>query len=415
MTKCQPRTLTPYIDGELRDDVQGQVEEHLRSCPSCSAIIDELTVAARRVQGLGRSTIPLAQLQPSVAAFAERARLEPGDIYGEDRPTRSRHKPSTSVAVVAAPDEPNAEAEAPPALEPVPTPEPVVEQLEAAPPAPPRSRKRQTEKFFAPAPDPALEGLPPAFWGGDEHTDPDTLLAEGREAVDQALAADTSEAPEAEPEAAAAPDEDAPVKAPAPGPSAIEPWRQAWNAEPDAGGDAATPGKDDTPATAAFWAALNEIGREQDSALLVGKAGPLVDDGPEAAVANMRAALRERSLLRPSLLSRARAPVSGRLQLALTIAVGLVIILGSGAILVYALRQPQPQAAARPAVQQTPRAQASANPTPSAVAQPSPAPALAAPALTNVLTAGAGGTPGFRVNGIGLAPRGRRDPGWCWT
>ena len=70
--KCQPRVLTPYLDGELPDDVHEQVEEHLRSCPSCGAMLDEVTVASERVREMGRSTIPVDSLQVALDLVAER-------------------------------------------------------------------------------------------------------------------------------------------------------------------------------------------------------------------------------------------------------------------------------------------------------------------------------------------------------
>jgi hypothetical protein len=77
VTRCQPLILTPYFDNELADDARSQVEEHLRSCPTCGAILDEVSVAAQRVQDLGRASIPHTELVGAATTFSERARLVP--------------------------------------------------------------------------------------------------------------------------------------------------------------------------------------------------------------------------------------------------------------------------------------------------------------------------------------------------
>ncbi|MDP9325602.1 MAG: zf-HC2 domain-containing protein, partial [Candidatus Dormibacteraeota bacterium] len=78
MKKCQPRLLTPYHDGELTRDARGEVEEHLQSCPSCGAMLDEVVVASQKVRSMGRAAVPLSALVPAVEVFAERAGLELG-------------------------------------------------------------------------------------------------------------------------------------------------------------------------------------------------------------------------------------------------------------------------------------------------------------------------------------------------
>jgi hypothetical protein len=78
MKKCQPRLLTPYIDGELTPDARGEMEEHLQSCPSCGAMLDEVTQAYLHVRAMGRAAIPPTSLRPAIELFAERAGLELG-------------------------------------------------------------------------------------------------------------------------------------------------------------------------------------------------------------------------------------------------------------------------------------------------------------------------------------------------
>jgi hypothetical protein len=71
--KCQPKELTPYLDGELAAETREQVEEHLRSCAACGALLDEATSARERVRGMGRSLIPATTLMPALEHFRERA------------------------------------------------------------------------------------------------------------------------------------------------------------------------------------------------------------------------------------------------------------------------------------------------------------------------------------------------------
>jgi hypothetical protein len=73
MKKCQPRALTPYLDDELTPDAREQVAEHLRGCPSCGALLDEVTSARERVHGMGRAVIPNTVLMPALEALRDRA------------------------------------------------------------------------------------------------------------------------------------------------------------------------------------------------------------------------------------------------------------------------------------------------------------------------------------------------------
>jgi hypothetical protein len=99
--RCQPRLLTPYLDGELGKDIQAQVEEHLRACPSCGALLDEVSIASQRIRGMGRSTVPGATLQRAALVFGERARLDTGRATAVlDEPP-----PSARLAVEASPYE----------------------------------------------------------------------------------------------------------------------------------------------------------------------------------------------------------------------------------------------------------------------------------------------------------------------
>ena len=78
MKKCQTRVLTPYLDGELSEDSRSQVEEHLRSCATCGAVLDEVTSARERVRDMGRAIIPDTILMPALEVFRERGGIGQG-------------------------------------------------------------------------------------------------------------------------------------------------------------------------------------------------------------------------------------------------------------------------------------------------------------------------------------------------
>ncbi|MDQ6747337.1 MAG: zf-HC2 domain-containing protein, partial [Candidatus Dormibacteraeota bacterium] len=100
MKKCQPRALTPYVDGELADDARAQVEEHLRGCAPCGALLEEVTSARERVHGMGRAVIPNTVLMPALEAFRERAGIgEASRLDGADVP-----EPITPEVAVVAPE-----------------------------------------------------------------------------------------------------------------------------------------------------------------------------------------------------------------------------------------------------------------------------------------------------------------------
>src|SRR5258708_5977463 len=83
MKKCQPRSLTPFLDGELTEDAWQETEEHLQGCPSCSAQLDELTAASQHVRGMGRATIPQSALRAAVDIIAPRVGLTPETMLAE--------------------------------------------------------------------------------------------------------------------------------------------------------------------------------------------------------------------------------------------------------------------------------------------------------------------------------------------
>jgi len=78
MKKCQPVTLTPYLDGELNDDMRREIDQHLQSCASCGTLLEQLSDAHRQVGSMGRAVIPVAALRPALEIFIERAGLTPG-------------------------------------------------------------------------------------------------------------------------------------------------------------------------------------------------------------------------------------------------------------------------------------------------------------------------------------------------
>lgn len=82
MKKCQPVTLTPYLDGELNDDMRREIDKHLQSCAACGALLEQLTDASRQVRSMGRAVIPMAALTPALEIFNERAGLTPIPVTG---------------------------------------------------------------------------------------------------------------------------------------------------------------------------------------------------------------------------------------------------------------------------------------------------------------------------------------------
>ncbi|MGB2939509.1 MAG: zf-HC2 domain-containing protein, partial [Candidatus Dormiibacterota bacterium] len=99
MKKCQPRLLTPYHDGELTKAARDEIEEHLQSCPSCGAMLDEVVVASHKVRAMGRAAVPLDALVPAVEVFADRAGLDLGAPLLSDTVEVAR-EPATVVAPV---------------------------------------------------------------------------------------------------------------------------------------------------------------------------------------------------------------------------------------------------------------------------------------------------------------------------
>ena len=80
MKKCQPRALTPYLDGEVSDDARREIDEHLVSCPTCGTQLEELSHALEQVSSMGRAKIPRTSLTPALEIFIERAGLTDGSV-----------------------------------------------------------------------------------------------------------------------------------------------------------------------------------------------------------------------------------------------------------------------------------------------------------------------------------------------
>lgn len=76
--KCQPRALTPFLDRELSDDLREEISDHLRRCPTCGTLLDELHLASQQVRSMGRAEIPRTALQPALEVLADRAGLVRG-------------------------------------------------------------------------------------------------------------------------------------------------------------------------------------------------------------------------------------------------------------------------------------------------------------------------------------------------
>ena len=105
MKKCQPRSLTPFLDGELTEDAWHELDEHLQSCPACSAQLDELTVASQQVRAMGRAQIPNDSLKPALDVIAGRAGLSPEAAITETTEiARAQPADATDAAVEAGPE-----------------------------------------------------------------------------------------------------------------------------------------------------------------------------------------------------------------------------------------------------------------------------------------------------------------------
>ena len=105
MKKCQPRSLTPFLDGELTEDAWHELDEHLQSCPACSAQLDELTVASQQVRAMGRAQIPNDSLKPALDVIAGRAGLSAEAAMTETTEiARAQPADATDAAVEAGPE-----------------------------------------------------------------------------------------------------------------------------------------------------------------------------------------------------------------------------------------------------------------------------------------------------------------------
>src|SRR5258708_8745622 len=97
MKKCQPRSLTPFLDGELTEDAWQETEEHLQSCPSCSAQLDELTAASQHVRGMGRAHVPQEALRAAIDIIAPRAGLTPEAMLAETTEIARAQPPAPQI------------------------------------------------------------------------------------------------------------------------------------------------------------------------------------------------------------------------------------------------------------------------------------------------------------------------------
>lgn len=72
MTDLWMDRLSEYLDGDLNQDEQRQLEQHLESCETCRSVLQELRAVVARAEGLPDRE-PEADLWPAVsAAMAER-------------------------------------------------------------------------------------------------------------------------------------------------------------------------------------------------------------------------------------------------------------------------------------------------------------------------------------------------------
>jgi len=104
MKKCQPRSLTPFLDGEMTEDAWHETDEHLQSCPACSAQLDELTAAWQQVRAMGRAQIPDDSLKTALEVIAVRAGLTAEAAMIETSEiARAQPIPAPDIAVEAGP------------------------------------------------------------------------------------------------------------------------------------------------------------------------------------------------------------------------------------------------------------------------------------------------------------------------
>lgn len=121
MKKCQPRSLTPFLDGELTEDAWHELDEHLQSCPSCSAHLDELTAASQQVRAMGRAQISNDSLKSALEVIAGRAGLSAEAAMTETTEiARAQPTPATDTSFEAGPEiklpPPGASGEGPPQI-----------------------------------------------------------------------------------------------------------------------------------------------------------------------------------------------------------------------------------------------------------------------------------------------------------
>jgi len=86
--------LTPFLDDEIAPDARQQMEEHLRGCPACGALLDEVASARVRVHAMGRAIVPDTVLMPALEAFRDSAGI------GESRPQELADIPVAAAAGV---------------------------------------------------------------------------------------------------------------------------------------------------------------------------------------------------------------------------------------------------------------------------------------------------------------------------
>jgi hypothetical protein len=164
MKKCQPVTLTPYLDGELNDDMRRDIDQHLQSCASCGSLLEQLTDASRQVRSMGRAAIPAAALKPALEIITERSGLNPSPGLAATTEV-ARATPTVEVPT------PEAEAEAP------------TDELPVSPEVP-TGAFNDAWAAGSPAPPPAVAGIPDdEYWGQKTSTRPDSAPADAKPAT----------------------------------------------------------------------------------------------------------------------------------------------------------------------------------------------------------------------------------------
>ena len=101
--KMEKLILTDYIDGNLRGRVLEETELHLRSCPSCHALAEDLRAAGKLLRAVGQQEAPSEvwhKIRSEISAAPVRSRF-PETVLMYARYYLSHLKPAVVMASAA--------------------------------------------------------------------------------------------------------------------------------------------------------------------------------------------------------------------------------------------------------------------------------------------------------------------------